>query len=172
MKPSWALTGYRSPSCLPYILPPIYEVHMSSLPDSILNIHCLTYFALQSWWTPPPPLPLVTAVVHTSIFVPSPGPLHSWSSWWTPVLPDVFMVSFAYFTYTSAHQGVISWHLTYGCLRHQSHCFIIPVLVAHLVKNLTAMQETGVWSLGWEDPLETGKATHSSILPWRIPWTV
>ena len=37
-------------------------------------------------------------------------------------------------------------------------------LVAQLVKNLPAMQETGVRSLGWEDPLEKGKATHSSIL--------
>ena len=44
-------------------------------------------------------------------------------------------------------------------------------LVAQLVKNLLARQETWVWSLGWEDPLEKGKATHSSILPWRIPWT-
>ena len=45
-------------------------------------------------------------------------------------------------------------------------------LVAQLVKNLLAMQETWVRSLGWEDPLEKGKATHSSILAWRIPWTV
>ena len=44
-------------------------------------------------------------------------------------------------------------------------------LVAQLVKNLRAMQETWVWSLGWEDPLEKEKATHSSILAWRIPWT-
>ena len=44
-------------------------------------------------------------------------------------------------------------------------------LVAQLVKNLPAMQETWVRSLGWEDPLEKGKATHSSILAWRIPWT-
>ena len=43
-------------------------------------------------------------------------------------------------------------------------------LVAQLVKNLPAMQETLVRSLGWEDPLEKGKATHSSILAWRIPW--
>ena len=41
-----------------------------------------------------------------------------------------------------------------------------------LVKNLPAMRETWVQSLGWEDPLEKGKATHSSILAWRIPWTV
>ena len=43
--------------------------------------------------------------------------------------------------------------------------------MAQLVKNLPAMQETGVQSLGWEDPLEEGMATHSSILAWRIPWT-
>ena len=45
-------------------------------------------------------------------------------------------------------------------------------LVAQLVKNPPAMQETWVRSLGWEDPLEKGKATHSSIVAWRIPWTV
>ena len=45
-------------------------------------------------------------------------------------------------------------------------------LVAQLVKNLPAMRETCVRSLGWEDPLEKGKATHSSILTWRILWTV
>ena len=40
-----------------------------------------------------------------------------------------------------------------------------------MVKNLPAMQEIQVLSLGWEDPLEKGMATHSSILTWRIPWT-
>ena len=45
-------------------------------------------------------------------------------------------------------------------------------LVAQLGKNAPAMLETWVQSLGWEDPLENGKATHSGILAWRIPWTV
>ena len=45
-------------------------------------------------------------------------------------------------------------------------------LVAQLVKNVPAMQETWVQSLGWKDLLEKRKATHSSILTWRIPWTV
>ena len=45
-------------------------------------------------------------------------------------------------------------------------------LVAQLVKNPPAMWETWVSSLAWEDPLERGKATHSSILAWRNPWTV
>ena len=49
---------------------------------------------------------------------------------------------------------------------------LLYVLVAHQVKNPSAKWETWVQSLGWEDPLEKGKATHSSILPWRIPWTV
>ena len=44
-------------------------------------------------------------------------------------------------------------------------------LVTQTVKNLPAMQETWVWSLGWADPLEKGMATHSSSLAWRIPWT-
>ena len=45
-------------------------------------------------------------------------------------------------------------------------------LVAQTIKNLPAMQETRVRSLGQEDPLEEETATHSSILAWEIPWTV
>ena len=45
-------------------------------------------------------------------------------------------------------------------------------LVALLVNNLPAMQETWIRYLGWEDPLEKGMATHSSILAWRMTWTV
>ena len=44
-------------------------------------------------------------------------------------------------------------------------------LVAQIVKNLSAMQETRIRSLGWEDPLEKARAMHSSILAWRSPWT-
>ena len=40
-----------------------------------------------------------------------------------------------------------------------------------MVKNLSAMQETQIWSLRWEDPLDKRMATHSSIFAWRIPWT-
>ena len=58
-----------------------------------------------------------------------------------------------------------------------SACFKVPYLnsgaspVVQLVKNLPAMQETRVQSLGWEDPLEKEMATHSNILAWKIPWT-
>ena len=67
----------------------------------------------------------------------------------------------------------------FGLLRWQAdylHCTIWDLqegkLVVQMVKTLPAMLETWVRSLGWEDPLEKGKATHSSILVWRIPWTV
>ena len=53
-------------------------------------------------------------------------------------------------------------------------CISLPTLPASLVpqtvKNLPAARETRVWSLDWEDPMEKGMATHSSILAWRIPW--
>ena len=51
------------------------------------------------------------------------------------------------------------------------HCSLAS-LVAQLVKNLPAVWETWIQPLGWEDPLAKGKANHSSILAWRIPWTV
>ena len=43
--------------------------------------------------------------------------------------------------------------------------------MAQMIKNLPAVPETQVQSLGWEDPLEKGAATHSSILAWEVPWT-
>ena len=72
-----------------------------------------------------------------------------------------------------------NWRL----LRNYSNCFFFlffwslltsfwASLAAQLVKNPPAMQETWVRSLSWENPLEKGKATHSSILAWRTPWTV
>ena len=63
------------------------------------------------------------------------------------------------------------------CLVHKCSKYLIMVfhiwasLAAQPVKKLPAMQETQVQSLGQEDPLEKGMATHSSILAWRIPWT-
>ena len=67
-------------------------------------------------------------------------------------------------------------HLQHCCqvnslLKNHNYFIIGPSLVALTVKNLPAMQKTWVRSLGQEDPLEKGMATHSSILAWRIPWT-
>ena len=56
-------------------------------------------------------------------------------------------------------------------MRTPTTIFFSGSLVAQSVKNLPAMQETWDRFLGWEDPLEKEKATHSSILAWRIPWT-
>ena len=53
----------------------------------------------------------------------------------------------------------------------RSYSYYRVSLVAQMVKNLSAMQATQVWSLGWEDPLEKEMVTHSSILAWRISWT-
>ena len=56
--------------------------------------------------------------------------------------------------------------------RIRVHQNINSSLIAQFVKNLPTRRETWVQSLGWEDPLEKEKATHSSILAWRIPWTI
>ena len=98
---------------------------------------------------------------------------------------SLFFFSFAStwtFIFSMVSQTVfISWWYTYFSLSPKS--FHLPLhvycprystwasLVAQMVKNLPAVQETWVRSLGWEDPLEKGMATHSSILTWIIPWT-
>ena len=64
----------------------------------------------------------------------------------------------AYLKILTPERHILGWHILFEFLS-----------VAQLVKNLPAMQETQVWSLGVEDPLEKGMATHSSILAWRIP---
>ena len=56
-------------------------------------------------------------------------------------------------------------------LRYAEDTALIASLVAQRLKSLPAMQETWVWSLGREDPLEKEMATHSNIFAWRIPWT-
>ena len=72
----------------------------------------------------------------------------------------------------------MSWLFTSGAQSNgaPASVSILPMnigayLMTQMVKNLPVMQGTWVRSLGWEDPLEKGIATHSSILVWRIPWT-
>ena len=68
------------------------------------------------------------------------------------------------------------WATVNGVAKSQTRLsdftFTFASLVAQRVKHLPTMRETWVQSLGGEDPLEKGKATHSSILTWTIPWTV
>ena len=68
-------------------------------------------------------------------------------------------------------QSVGSQRVGKDLATEQQQQFIRASLVAQTVKNLPAMQETWVQSLGQEDPLEEEMATHSSILAWKIPWT-
>ena len=56
-------------------------------------------------------------------------------------------------------------------LKKNTYVYILGFPGALVVKNLPAMQETWVQSLGWENPLEEGMETHSNTLAWRIPWT-
>ena len=72
---------------------------------------------------------------------------------------------------------IFRFSATEALLSHRSYWVLQPPsihwasLVAQTVKRLPTMRETQVRSLGWEDPLEKGMATHSSTLAWRIPWT-
>ena len=67
--------------------------------------------------------------------------------------------------------AIVNWHqLVLFLVGTSGH--LGAFLIAQLIKNPPAMRETWVRCLGWEDPLEKGKASHSSILAWRIPWTV
>ena len=73
----------------------------------------------------------------------------------------------------ATHSSILAWRIPWT-VEGKGYPFQYSwaSLVAQLVKNLPAVWETWVESLGWEDPLEKGKGTHSSILAWRIPWTV
>ena len=75
----------------------------------------------------------------------------------------------------ATHCSILAWRIPWteepGGLQHMG-LHRVGHVVAQLVKNLPAMWGTWVRALGWEDPLEKGKATHSGILAWRIPWTV
>ena len=67
------------------------------------------------------------------------------------------------------------WHKDYFELKAVENKQILVMILGYpdgsAVENLSAMQDTWVQSLNWEDPLEKGMATHSSIIAWRIPWT-
>ena len=71
------------------------------------------------------------------------------------------------YSYFSGVYCQIQWYPSYFSSNHN----LEASLVSQMVKNPPAMQNTQVQSLGQEDPLEKGMATHSSILAWRIPWT-
>ena len=86
--------------------------------------------------------------------------LNPWNAREAPLTPKPFEAG--------AHRTKIESGVSGYC--YESISVPLASLVAWSVKNLPAVQETQVPSLGWEDPLEEEMATHSSILAWRIPW--
>ena len=137
-------------------------------------------------YSTPPPLLCPLAPEH--VFLGYPACLHTpsapTSQLWSVQLKSPSWVSFS--SSPSALSHTQSWPspsllarrsgpLTF--CRHDIWIFYLrgsqirASLATLMVKNLPAMQETQVWSLGWEEPLAKGTATHSSILAWRIPWT-
>ena len=111
----------------------------------------------------------------------------SWQSWeLNPCLCDIYMISKLMYLNTVTYLNNFSfvkcentskkhsWILFHAPHVHLAKSYVILILiflVAQMVKNLPAMQETWVRALDQEDPLEKGMAIHSSILAWRIPWT-
>ena len=99
---------------------------------------------------------------------------NSWCTlWWTMYFQvgNLFPAEFLHCLSVSLiiiEKFMVFWFLIFSMW---PALILFASMVAQMVKNLSAMQETGVQSLGQEDPLEKGKATHSSILVWRIPWT-
>ena len=94
---------------------------------------------------------------------------------WCPVISTSLQTS-PVATPDSKASGPLAWglcslDLPFLWISHWLQGYRLPPLIAQLVENLPAMQETGVLFLGREDPLEKEMATPSSILAWRIPWT-
>ena len=99
------------------------------------------------------------------------------SVWWSQDLNSgSLMFPFSVGKESACNAGDTSWSLGLGRSAREGIGYPLQYswasLVAQLVKNPPATWETWVRSLGWKDPLEKGKATHSNILAWRIPWSV
>ena len=118
----------------------------------------------------------VSAIFHSFILSLSNIPLHVYSC--IPLLCSLLMNTLC-LTHKFSNSSGRFW-IWCTCVSMSLFCDVIgselqcigASLVAQLVKNLPAVCETWVWSLGWKEPLEKGKATHSSILAYRIPWTL
>ena len=109
----------------------------------------------SSWPSLPPPTPGHTLKLSQSTYLSSLS--HTANSHWLSILHTVV------YTFPSG-----SWYLLPNCFPIGFHW---GFLGGSAVKNLPTMQETWVWSMCQEDPLEEGMATRSSVLSWRIPWT-
>ena len=104
-------------------------------------------------------------VIHCTLYRAYHGTLHWFQAWLS--VSAISSRTRIHFTFCSPILSLIGFPWLY--LLFHGHR---ASLIAQLVKNLPAMQETWVQSLGWEDSLEKGKVTRFSIQSWRIPWTI
>ena len=120
---------------------------------------------------PRPGLGLSSGSVYTDLCVVSTCSAHTWV--WAslddsgPQRMCTWLYRGACIHVSKRVQSRFAFVSVHTCI-HTQHTYGWASLVAQLVKNLPAVQVT--WSLGWKDPLEKGKAAHSSILVWRILW--
>ena len=122
-----------------------------SLSSCILS---LLYFLLKHW--------RMHSLYPEPLLLQEWGDLHLWP----------LSMSDIVFGKTSISSSLLVAHLFLNiCLYRVSSVEVLASLVAQTVKHLSAVQETQVRSLGWEDPLEKEMALHSSTLAWKIPWT-
>ena len=121
---------------------------------------------------------------HVSVFPRPQQALYKqwlWLSYWLPLLSLLSILATWLWVYLSESissflkQGYKNCHLGSWEVFHIKHLAQWGSQVTLVLKNLPAnagsIRETWVWSLGWEDPLEEGMTTHSSVLAWRTPWT-
>ena len=90
----------------------------------------------------------------------------NWTQWHMMLNTTSYAICYVLFDEMSVH---VFCPVLIGSSVFLLFCLMCPL--TQMVKNLPAMQETWVWSLGWEDPLEKGLSIHSRILVWRISWT-
>ena len=138
-------------------------------------VHSLLPAYVNLWWISPlfllspnsPIYKICTNILPSMCTVRIKWGISSWhtviiqlSTWW-----DFILEIYAICMDNIRNLYTFTWNLRF------QNSIIRASLVAQTIKNLPAMQETRIWSLVQEDPLEKGMATHSSILTWRIPWT-
>ena len=111
-------------------------------------------------------LPNIIRLVTTSLFTMKESSMGN-----SHVIVDSFFIENGLSASSSSLEKCTTHTWNNNHIYHMLDTVLTPSLVSQMVKNLSGMQETQVWTLGWEDPLEKGKVMHFRILAWRIPWT-
>ena len=141
------------------------EVHWKIFIDIILNSLILSLACLVYWWSTK-----VFFVSHIVLFIPS--ILNYFAEFLSLCLYYQSALAWGQvFPFLTLIVVILNFQFNNSKISAISKFGFDGSLVSQMLKNLPSMQETLVRSPGWEDPLEKGMATHSSILSWRIPWT-